>query len=348
MRLISTASLAVAVSRAQGLGFIGAGTDLSTLESYLHDAHRSLLHSPIPGIDCTTTLPIGVGIITHAASLPQLITAITPSPDNKHRPPPAAIWLFAPHEPEDLKSWAEGIRNMPLQAGHKSPQVWVQAGSVDEALASALATQPEVLVLQGVDAGGHGLTRCASIVPLIPEVADELAALHAHGKLPHVPHIIAAGGISEGRGVAAALALGAVGVCLGTRFLASEEANLADGYRAEVVRAGDGGINTVRSRVYDTLRGTTHWPERFGGRGVTNASWQDWEKAGETGLQENKQRYGEAMKMGDAGWGPQGRMTTYAGTGVGLVKDVKPAGTIVEELRDDCRNICARMSEVST
>ncbi|KAJ8608071.1 hypothetical protein MRB53_039906 [Persea americana] len=62
---------------------------------------------------------------------------------------------------------------------------------------------------------------------------------------------------------------------MGTRFLATPQAQVAEGYRKEVVRAGDGGQTTVRSSVYDSLRGTTEWPLRYGGRGVTNRSWDD-------------------------------------------------------------------------
>jgi nitronate monooxygenase len=67
-----------------------------------------------------------------------------------------------------------------------------------------------------------------------------------------MPLLMAAGGIVKGKGVAAAM---------GTRFLASAEANIAAGYRDEVVRASDGGQNTVRMKIYDSLRGTIGWSQ---------------------------------------------------------------------------------------
>lgn len=351
MRLISTASLAVTVSRAGGLGFIGAGTDLSTLDSHLFDACNLLAENddrygnPFAPHH-TGNLPVGVGVITHAASLKDLFSAITPSPSNNQRPPPVAIWLFAPHEPSDLAEWARAIRNAEYGPRCIAPQIWVQAGSVSEAIASTVATQPEVLVIQGADAGGHGVQQHASIVTQVPEICDSLGALQRSGELLLSPHVVAAGGIMDGRGAAAALALGANGVCLGTRFLATPEAVLADGYKAHVLEAKDGGLCTVRTRVYDELRGTTGWPERFGGRGVTNASWDHWQEHGHKGMDENKKQYEEALKAGDSGWGRSGRMTTYAGTGVGIVKHQISAKLVVDEVRSDCRKICDKLSDV--
>jgi len=119
------------------------------------------------------------------------------------------------------------------------------------------------------------------------------------------------------------------------------------GYKNEVLRTVDGGQTTVRCSVYDTLRGTTDWPERYGGRGVINQSYHDalngmpWE--------ENKRLYAEAVKMGDKGWGGiQGRMTTYAGTAVGLIRQVQSARAITEEVRDEAIQVLERIGESYT
>lgn len=333
MRLISTAPLAVAVSLAGGIGFIGAGSDLSALPEHLSNVASILSTTPLS----SDVLPVGVGVITHAVSLPNLLSAIEPNKLN--RPPPCAIWLFAPEKPEDLKEWSDEIR-----AISPMTKIWIQAGSVSEALQSTLSAHPDVLVLQGSDAGGHGLSQNASIVPLIPECMDALQLLVSSGQLDAMPHIVAAGGIAEGRGAAAALALGADAICLGTRLLASSEANISKGYQDEVLRASDGGLTTVRSRVYDKLRGTNHWPERFDGRGVVNGSYEDW-KEGRMTEQKNIQMYEEALQKGDAGWGLQGRLTTYAGTAVGLVKEAAPAARIIREVREDCRATVHALSE---
>lgn len=165
---------------------------------------------------------------------------------------------------------------------------------------------------------------------LIPEVDD---ALRKKGfEIP----LVAAGGIADGRGVAAATMLGASGCAMGTRFLAAEEANITKGYREAVLAATDGGVSTVRTDVYDRLRGTATWPAGYNGRGVVNQSWLDSKVVEES---ENKRRYEEAMEKGDAAWGPEGRATTYAGTAVGLVKEKKPAGEIVEEVREEARRL---------
>jgi nitronate monooxygenase len=111
--------------------------------------------------------------------------------------------------------------------------------------------------------------------------------------------LIATGGIMDGRGVAAALALGASGVCMGTRFLASPEAAISEGYKNAVVKARDGGVTTARTTVYDRLRGTLGWPEIYNGRGILNQSFWDHESG--MAEAENKKLYEESMKIGDEG-----------------------------------------------
>ncbi|KAI4244462.1 MAG: hypothetical protein L6R40_002929 [Gallowayella cf. fulva] len=314
MRLISLAPLAVAVSRAGGIGFIGAGTDLHNLEAYLQEASHLIKEAPIKG-STSTTLPVGVGFINWGADLDTAVQTI-----GKFRP--AAVWFFAPHKNADLVQWTEAMR----KATEGETKIWVQVGSVHDAIEVVESCRPDVVVAQGCDAGGHGLERSAGIISLLPEIFD---ALRDRG-LQSVS-LMAAGGIVDGRGVAACLALGADGVVMGTRFLASTEAQITEGYRRAILGATDGGISTVRSKVYDTLRGTTGWPERIGGRGVINQSFLD-AKDGEI-TAENKRAYAEALKRGDAGWGEKGRLTTYAGTGVGLINHVQPAAAILEDIR---------------
>ena len=329
MRQIALAPLAAAVSRAGGLGFIAAGNDLSDLFNQLKHAKTLLTDTPIqsatPGI-----LPIGVGFINWGADLDTAIDAFT-------RYVPAAVWLFAPKENADLEEWSRRIR----EATAGKTKIWIQIGTVEDALDVAKLCRPDVLVVQGADAGGHGLERGAGIVSLLPEVHD---ALHAAG-MGEIS-LVAAGGIVEGRGVAASLALGAEGVVMGTRFLASEEVQIAKGYQDDVIRSSDGGISTVRSKVYDTLRGITEWPGRYGGRGIINKSFLD-AKNGEV-TDENKKLYEEALKKGDQGWGQHGRLTAYAGTGVGLVTRVMSAREIIEEVRNDLRRVQARVSSTGS
>ncbi len=315
MRLINLPPLAVAVSRAGGLGFLagGGGTDVISLESNLEEAVDLLSKSPIPGA-LPGVLPIGVGFINWAVDLDMAISRI-------QRFVPAAVWFFAPRSNAELVEWTERTREVTSM----KTKVWIQVGTVSDAVEVAQSCQPDVLVIQGIDAGGHGLARGAGIISLLPEVADALAKINlAHIKL------MAAGGIVEGRAMAACLILGADGVVLGTRLLASEEATLAKGYQDDVIRAKDGGISTVRSTVYDALRGTTGWPDRYNARGIINQSYLDARDGGIT--ETNKKLYAEALEKGDQG-GEQGRLTAYAGTGVGLIKEVLSAQEILDEVR---------------
>ncbi|KAK0109622.1 hypothetical protein ONS95_002303 [Cadophora gregata] len=318
MRLIATCPLATAVTRAGGLGFLGAGTDVSTLSSLLEEATASFQKAPLPNTP-DGILPIGVGFICWGADLSVTLSVIEAAPLK-----PAAAWLFAPQDSKELLSWTEGIR----KASNGKTKIWIQVGTVASSLDVAKSCKPDVLVIQGADAGGHGLVQSSSIITLLPECADALSH-EGHGHIP----LIATGGIMDGRGVAAALTLGASGVCMGTRFLASPEAVISNGYRNAVVQASDGGVTTARTTVYDKVRGTYGWPESYNARGVLNQSFWDSQKG--MSEEENTKLYTEAIKMGDEGWGEKGRMTTYAGTGVGLVKKVMPAGEIVQEVLKD-------------
>lgn len=195
--------------------------------------------------------------------------------------------------------------------------------------------RPDVLVVQGTDAGGHGLAQGAGLVALLPEVGDAVAALVPDER--ERPVVVAAGGIAEERGAAAALVLGAGGVVMGTRFLAAREAVVPKGYRDEVLRACDGGQSTVRTKVWDNARGTTGWAETHNGRGIVNRTYTD--AVGGMEDAENKKLYEVEMQRGNEGWGVEARLCTYAGSAVGLVREVKGAGEIVEEVREGARGL---------
>ena len=125
----------------------------------------------------------------------------------------------------------------------------------------ALQVGADVLVAQGSGAGGHGGRRAT--FPFVPVVVD-LA-----GPTP----VLAAGGIADGRGLGAALVLGAAGAVLGTRFQASDEALVAPEVAQAIV---DGrGEDTERHRTLDIARGSA-WPERYTARTLTNAFLDRW------------------------------------------------------------------------
>ncbi|OCK95402.1 uncharacterized protein K441DRAFT_705189 [Cenococcum geophilum 1.58] len=223
---------------------------------------------------------------------------------------PAAAWFFSPRSVEDLVSWTKQRRKAVPRT-----KVWMQVGSVKDAVEIARACKPDVLIVQGTDAGGHGLAQGAGIVSLLFEVADAVEALAKGGAAEEMPLLMAAGGIVKGRGVAAALVLEAAGVAMGTKFLESAEANVAAG-----------------TKIYDSLRGAIGWSQGYNARGVVNRSYV--EALGWLDEEENKKLYNEALAKGDAGWGVDGRLTTYAGAGAGLVKEIKKARDILEEVRE--------------
>ncbi|KIW84324.1 hypothetical protein Z517_03574 [Fonsecaea pedrosoi CBS 271.37] len=313
MMKITMGRLAVSVSANGGIGFLAGGFDLSSLLQNLSEAAEYAKSTNVPLRD--GLLPIGVGIQNWGSSLELLSEAL-----EKH--PVAAVWFFAPTHLSDLLDWAKAVRHL----SNDRTKIWVQVGTVAEAIEVAKTTKPDVLIVQGSDSGGHGLAQRASLLTLLPEVKDTFEREGID-----IP-VLAAGGIMDGRGAAAALALGADGVCLGTRFLACDEAVIAKGYQDEVLRVTDGGTSTVSTTIYDVVRGIRGWPQAYTGRGVVNRTYLDAVHGG-MGDKENVELYKQAMEMGDAGWGPEGRMTTYAGTGIGLVKEVRPAGDIVRSVQ---------------
>ncbi|KAJ6144422.1 hypothetical protein N7470_008317 [Penicillium chermesinum] len=297
MRVMSGPALAVAVSRAGGLGFIGpglkttdTGVDLEEASSLIDKARASSFKT----LSSSSLLPVGVGFQLWSDDLSTAMGTI-----EKYKP--CAVWLFAPKEGQkDLDEWSRRIR-----AVSPETQIWIQIGSLGEAKSILQSSEkPDVVVVQGTESGGHGrMADGMGIMTLFPEVADTLAS-------SHIP-LLAAGGIADGRGVAAALCLGASGVVMGTRFLASSEARISRGYQNEVVRASDGATNTTRTLLYNHLRGTYGWPPEYSPRTIINKSFIE-HRAG-TPFEELKKRHDEAAKSGDSGWGPDGRLATYAG-----------------------------------
>ena len=336
MRLISLASFAVEISKAGGLGFVGAGNDATNigpgdLASVLEEVKNQCANVPKLN-SIKDALPVGVGFLCWGGekllqdALPALETYV-----------PAAVWLFAPNNNDELVRFTTEIRRV-TQGKSK---IWIQVGSVANAVEVTRTCKPDVLVVQGSDAGGHGFHKAAGLIPLFPEVDDAVTILGTEEGIEK-PGLVASGGILESRTAAAALALGASGVVMGTRYLAAPEANIMHGYRSHVLASGDGGQRTERTKLYDQLRGTTDWPAEYGGRGVLNHSYHDHAKG--LSFEENKRLHDEALKKGDAGWGEKGRLTTYAGTGVGLVTKQQSAEEITKEVRDGVRKIFSDMA----
>ncbi|KAF2086199.1 NPD-domain-containing protein [Saccharata proteae CBS 121410] len=314
--------LATAITKAGGLGFIGAGYDLAPLPSQFKQAKATL--STHPSSQNGSKLSIGIGFLCFACSLDDAVAVV-----KEHQP--VAVWLYATKQLSDYGTWANAMRNV------SDAKIWVQTGSVADAVKISEICRPDTLVVQGSDAGGHGLEKGAGVIALLPETADAMSAA-GMGDVP----LMTAGGIVDGRGVAAALVLGAAGVVMGTRFLASSEITNS-AYQKVVLAGKDGGQNTTRSKIFDELRsGGNPWPVEYDGRGLVNASVEDFRKG--MSLEENRRLFGEAANGRDGGLGEERRrVTVWAGTGVGLVNEVKPAGEIVAEVRSEAVKVIEGM-----
>jgi NAD(P)H-dependent flavin oxidoreductase YrpB (nitropropane dioxygenase family) len=208
-------------------------------------------------------------------------------------------------------------------------RVALQVGSVEEAKRAA-ETGVDAVIVQGIEAGGH-VKAAESVWDALPRAADAIAP---------VP-VIASGGIGDGNGIARALAVGAQGVSLGTRFVASEEAWAHDHYKRRLVESG----------AQDTIFGTLFdvgWPDAPH-RALRNKTVEEWEAAGSP---PSGKRPGEGevigirrLPWGDRPWhryevgmltpafdGDPEYAVMWAGDSVSSVRDVKPAAEIVREL----------------
>jgi nitronate monooxygenase len=184
---------------------------------------------------------------------------------------------------------------------------------------AALEAGADVIVAQGAEAGGHGAVRAT--LPFVPAVVDRVA------RDAPATVVIAAGGIADGRGLAAALMLGAEGVLVGTRFYATEESLAHPAAKARLV-AGSG-EETVRTTTVDIVRGLD-WPEEFTGRAIRNPfidAYHGAEARLAAAAAQEQPRYTRAVAEGDFSVA-----CIFAGEAIGLIDDVAPAGAIVARM----------------
>lgn len=341
MAYVTNVQLATEVTKAGGLGFITGGRDFSPespalkkLDEDLTAARRlltsassssssPLLQAKENGDKHLATLPIGVGFVTYDASLRAFAQTTTPILQN-HRP--AAVWLFAP-SPLAATTTAEVISSLAAVGREWGLRVVVQVGNV-AAAREAARDGADVIVAQGVDAGGHQWASGAGIVSLVPEVVDMLRDEFPDREIA----VWAAGGIADGRGVVASLALGAEAAVIGTKFMVAHESSAQDYKRQAILSTSDGGRNTVKSQIHDHVQGNKEWPDLYDGRAVIHHSYHD-HQAG-VPLEENERRYQAAKESGD-----HARLVTWSGTGVGLVKEALPAGDMVRSLRNEASQV---------
>jgi len=186
----------------------------------------------------------------------------------------------------------------------------------------AIDAGADIIVAQGGEAGGHSGKR--STLTLVPEVADLLAEIAPDTLL------VAAGGVADGRALAAALMLGADGVLIGSRLVASSEAETPEGFLPRILAAD--GDATVKTTVLDIVRGYG-WPgDEFSARAIENRFVSAW-RGREAALTESatnateRERYWRAFHSGDAD-----NAGVMIGEAVGLIRDVRPARVILDTM----------------
>ena len=183
----------------------------------------------------------------------------------------------------------------------------------------ALAAGAEIIVAQGTEAGGHGGSRAT--LTLTPEIADLLARESPDTLL------VSAGGIADGRGLAAVLMLGADGVLVGSRLWASEEALVhPNHHRAAIAASGD---DTVRQRAADIVRLYT-WPDEFTGRVLRNAFTESWASR-EDELRQQAETLNPSYQAGIAAGDPD-NVAVWVGEAAGLIDRVRPASELIRAM----------------
>ena len=219
MGFIALPPLAAAVSNAGGLGQLACGAGPAEALRALIAATRAL-----------TGRPFGVNFIIETTAFGPLTTEAHVDVCVEERVP-FVVFFWAPPPVE----WVRRLKTAGCD-------VWLQTSSLTTAR-EAIASGVDVIIAQGSEAGGHNRST-TGLITLLPRMVDAL----------HPTPVIAAGGIADGRGLAAALCLGAAGVCVGTRLVATLEANAHDEYKRRIVEATEADI--ARTAIFGP-----EWPD---------------------------------------------------------------------------------------
>jgi nitronate monooxygenase len=283
---------------------VSNGGGLGLLGGGLGD--RAWLDRELPIVAEGTRKPWGVGFLSWAAD--------TGTVEHALRYRPAAVMLSF----GDPRPFIPPIRQA-------RTALILQVTNVEEAR-QAVDLGADVIVAQGTEAGGHGARRGRSTLPFVPVVADLAAPTP----------VLAAGGIADGRGVAAALALGAAGALIGTRFQATAE-GLADPVIKKAIVEGHG-EDTERSRVLDIARGS-RWPAAWDGRSLGHPFLDQWRGRDDELAADAAARaaYQEGVARGDLPAQP-----VWAGEGIDLITDLPSAADLVGALAAQAQDALAR------
>ncbi|MCA1728152.1 MAG: nitronate monooxygenase [Actinobacteria bacterium] len=196
---------------------------------------------------------------------------------------------------------------------------------------SAKAAGADFIIAQGTEAGGHGASRAT--LPLVAAVVDTVAPTP----------VLAAGGIVDGRGLAAALMLGAQGVLMGTRFYAANEALGHQRVKEHIIAAK--GSDTRRTRVFDIVR-EYEWPEPYTGRALRNAFLERWDCREEelvAALDTEIPNFQAAVEAGDVD-----TAMVWASEAIDLISEVAPADELVKRISIEAESSLQYGSKLTT
>ncbi|MGO9874575.1 MAG: NAD(P)H-dependent flavin oxidoreductase [Acidimicrobiia bacterium] len=295
-----------------------------------------VLKAPMGGGDATARLAVavseagGLGMIggTTIGGADWLVSQIRIARETTERPFGVGFISHLPNT-SDLMDVAlrEGVRVIAhsfadptpfVDAAHDAGAIVLcQVRTVADAYRAASAGV-DAVTAQGTEAGGH--TGFVSTLPLVPAVVDAVTP---------VP-VIAAGGIADGRGIAAAFMLGAEGVWIGTRFLATHECGVSDAYKARVIASS--GNDTVLTNLFDDAVGM-EWPEGVSGRAIRNEFVARWESRPDEFRSWVAKHRDEYRRLGPEA--EIGETAVWAGESAAFVKKVESASDVVRKLVAD-------------
>jgi NAD(P)H-dependent flavin oxidoreductase YrpB (nitropropane dioxygenase family) len=294
MGTATTAPLVAAVSNAGGFGTLGTSA-----------FNAAALESEISAIQERTDKPFGVNHLLFEIREEMFAVTLRTKP---------ALAAFA---------WArkdQNLRDYFDRAHDAGCKVMYMAGEVPEALRAAEAGA-DVLVAQGTEAGGH--VGFMATLPLVPMMVKALAPLP----------VLSAGGIADGRGLAAALALGADGVLLGTRFMATPEAPIHPNFKQAIIDSD--GHDTVLTEVPD-LASQRVWPGAMS-RARRNRFIERW--AGrEWALRQNASAVGKQLAAARVAGDVENASLSF-GQDAGMIDSIKPVREVVDSIVSEAETI---------
>ncbi|KAF9979171.1 hypothetical protein BGZ73_005339 [Actinomortierella ambigua] len=254
-------ALVAAVAQAGGLGLFPVGyfTDSSKIVREVEGTVAKLDRTLVEKNELS---PIGVGFITfwlERQGVDVLRGLFGPEKNGQRAfKPPAAVWFSF----GDYRPYLRWVR----ENAHPQTRVIVQVSTVQQAV-DAQNDGVDAVVLQGTEAGGHGAQFVSPLMTLLPEAVNAMTE-GSRLEEPKIP-VIAAGGIATSGQYQAAINMGASGAVLGTAFMVCQEAGGAQQAKDILIKARDGGLSTVRTRLFDDLREIA-WPVGYDGRVVRN------------------------------------------------------------------------------